>query len=211
MKSSILVAASAAMLAMASPMDMEKRKYETSWVIVEYTVTVTGTETASVKPTLPFGGGQKQRPHDTTTSVQEAAATTPAPPPVVVVTVTASGSDPKPTTQTQESTPVSSDPETPAATAPASTEDPSEAGDYITEAVSRHNMHRSNHSAPDVTWSDELAGYAADTAATCVFEHDMYVPKGNLQRFHATYICLGTRVMGVTARTWPLGEQLPAL
>ncbi|XXH02267.1 hypothetical protein Hte_008636 [Hypoxylon texense] len=182
MKSSILIAASAAMLAIASPvaMDMEKRKYETSWVVVEYTVTVTGTETAAAaKPTPPFGsdGGQKQRPHDTTTSTQEAASTvsTPSPPPVVVVTVTASGSAPEDsTTQTYEATPVSSDPETPSATtAPADTEDPSDSGDYTTEAVSRHNMHRSNHSVPDVTWSDKLAGYAANTASTCVFAHDM--------------------------------------
>ncbi|KAI1778863.1 PR-1-like protein [Hypoxylon cercidicola] len=174
MKSSIFVAASAAMLAMASPVQLEKRAYETSWVVVEYTVTVTGTETGpSVKPTLPFGGGQKQRPQDTTSSVQDTHTDTPTSPPVVVVTVTAPGADPEVTTQTEEPTSVYSDVEPTVTAAPAGTENPTTAEDFISAALSQHNIHRSNHSAPDVTWSDKLAGYAANTAATCVFKHDM--------------------------------------
>ncbi len=47
--------------------------------------------------------------------------------------------------------------------------------DYASTAVYHHNIHRANHSAPDVTWDDTLAGYALATAQTCVFAHDMYV------------------------------------
>jgi uncharacterized protein YkwD len=39
--------------------------------------------------------------------------------------------------------------------------------------VGNHNTCRSSHSAGGVTWNDTLASYAAITAKTCVFAHDM--------------------------------------
>lgn len=44
--------------------------------------------------------------------------------------------------------------------------------DYAGKAVLHHNLHRSNHSAPDIKWSDALAKSAADIAASCMYEHN---------------------------------------
>lgn len=45
--------------------------------------------------------------------------------------------------------------------------------DFADIAVWHHNIHRANNSAPDVTYSDTLAGFAAQLSAGCVFEHDV--------------------------------------
>jgi uncharacterized protein YkwD len=37
----------------------------------------------------------------------------------------------------------------------------------------QHNIHRANHSAPNLEWDETLAQYAANTANGCVFAHDM--------------------------------------
>ncbi|KAI0385080.1 PR-1-like protein [Hypomontagnella monticulosa] len=164
MKSSMMVVAGAAALAMGSP--LEKRKMETSWVMEYYTVTVTGTESA--KPTLFWG--QKHRPDSTSNPVVIVTVTPEAPAPeptsqqptVVVVTETASAA-PQPTPVEQAPAASSS-----AAAAPSASGD-----DYASVAVQHHNLHRSNHSSPEVTWSDKLAGYALATASKCVMAHDM--------------------------------------
>lgn len=39
-------------------------------------------------------------------------------------------------------------------------------------AVLHHNLHRRNHSAPDVTWDTALAGYAQTLAERCSFQHN---------------------------------------
>lgn len=46
---------------------------------------------------------------------------------------------------------------------------------FSSVALQRHNIHRSNHSAPDATWNTDLAGYAKTVADGCKFEHDMFV------------------------------------
>ncbi|KAI1392053.1 PR-1-like protein [Hypoxylon trugodes] len=170
MRSSILVTVGAAALTMGSP--LEKRKMETSWVMEYYTVTVTGTETETPKPTVFLG--QKQRPTETSIPVVVVTETpsAPAPPPpapttsvpqpsYVVVTQTAEA--PKPTTE---------EPTQQAPTSASSASPPTGSG-YPAVAVEHHNLHRSNHSAPDVAWNSTLASWAANTAATCVFKHDM--------------------------------------
>nr|POF17733.1 putative pathogenesis-related protein [Quercus suber] len=43
---------------------------------------------------------------------------------------------------------------------------------YEEIAVYHHNIHRANHSAPDIAWSDDLASTAATIAASCVYAHD---------------------------------------
>ncbi|KAI0837930.1 PR-1-like protein [Hypoxylon sp. FL0890] len=171
MRSSILVAAGAASLAMGSP--LEKRKMETSWVVEYDTVTVTGAPAETAKPTMFWGA--KNRPSPSTTSnpvvivtvtpSAPAPETTQAQPSYVVVTETQGAPQPS-TTEQPVAAPSSSSP--PASQAPPATSD-----DFISIAVQHHNEHRSNHSSPEVTWSDKLAGYAAITAATCKFGHDM--------------------------------------
>jgi len=50
---------------------------------------------------------------------------------------------------------------------------PAEPSDYPSTVVYHHNVHRDNHSAPAVSWSEEYAGYAAQAAASCHFAHDL--------------------------------------
>ncbi|KAI1442785.1 PR-1-like protein [Annulohypoxylon stygium] len=169
MRYSIIVAASAASLAMATP--LEKRKMETTWIMDYDTVTVTEGETS--KPTLFWGGGAKQPA--TTTSVPSFPVATMTPeipayqpssvqPSVVVVTETPSA------IPSTTALPVV---QAPSSSQAAETSSAPSGTDFVSVAVEHHNIHRSNHSAPEVGWSDELAGYASNTAATCKFAHDM--------------------------------------
>ncbi|KAL6248576.1 hypothetical protein RBB50_004831 [Rhinocladiella similis] len=45
--------------------------------------------------------------------------------------------------------------------------------DYQTGILAAHNVHRSNHSAAALTWNAQMATYAAETAAKCVYQHDL--------------------------------------
>lgn len=44
---------------------------------------------------------------------------------------------------------------------------------YKEIAIFAHNLHRSNHSAPDVTWSKDLHNDAKIIAEKCVFAHNV--------------------------------------
>ncbi|TGJ83651.1 hypothetical protein E0Z10_g5090 [Xylaria hypoxylon] len=165
MKSSIFLAATGAALAFANPLD--KRVLETEIVVEYYTVTVTGGVPQSTPSAV------KVRPHTKPTQqeppVQQPAPTTIAEPTTTsqaVVIVTVTPEQEKPTTTAKPSTVV----DTPAK---ASDLAPSEGDSFQSVAVYHHNIHRSNHSSPQVTWNDEIAGYASNTAATCKFAHDM--------------------------------------
>jgi hypothetical protein len=46
---------------------------------------------------------------------------------------------------------------------------------YQGMVLHHHNIHRANHSAPDLTWSDSLAATAEKIGETCVYAHSMYV------------------------------------
>ncbi|KAI1104525.1 PR-1-like protein [Jackrogersella minutella] len=170
MRSSVLVAAGAASLAIGSP--LEKRKMETSWVVQYDTVTVTDGETEAAKPT-PFWGAKQPADEPTSTSIPVVIVTaTPVAPAVQptavqpsVVIVTESPSYQQPTTPEPVVEAPSSSP-IPTSSAPSGT-------DFPSVAVQHHNIHRSNHSSPEVAWSDKLAGYAANTASSCKMAHDM--------------------------------------
>ncbi|KAL1866515.1 hypothetical protein Daus18300_006750 [Diaporthe australafricana] len=45
--------------------------------------------------------------------------------------------------------------------------------DLASTAVYHHNIHRTNNSAPAMTWGSSYAGYAATVAASCKFAHDL--------------------------------------
>lgn len=47
------------------------------------------------------------------------------------------------------------------------------AGNYKDAVLYSHNVHRANHSAPALTFSDELASYAKTVADKCVWGHDL--------------------------------------
>ena len=50
--------------------------------------------------------------------------------------------------------------------------DTSSGDPFIAASLKHHNVHRANHSAADLKWNTEIAGYAATTAATCRFGHN---------------------------------------
>lgn len=59
--------------------------------------------------------------------------------------------------------------------------------DYTSQALSQHNIHRANHSAPALTYNTQLAGYAAQVAASCVFAHDLSEGGGGYGQNIAAY------------------------
>jgi len=45
-------------------------------------------------------------------------------------------------------------------------------GTFKKTVLKHHNVHRSNHSSPDIAWGANMAKYAAEVAATCVWAHN---------------------------------------
>lgn len=172
MKTAVFLAASAAVLAMATPLNVEKRKIETDIVIEWKTVYVTEGESATVlaDPLHHHAYTPTTSPTPTTSSTPTAApAETETEAPVSEPPVSTTTAAPEPAVE-----PASS--EASAAEAPSSStaQDASPSPtDYASTAVYQHNIHRVNYSAPAIGWSDTYAGYAAQTAAKCVFAHDL--------------------------------------
>ncbi|KAI0536856.1 CAP domain-containing protein [Xylaria digitata] len=187
MKSSIFLAATGAILAFANP--LEKRVWETETVVEYYTVTVTGDAPKAtlshvkVRPhTKPTQEAPVEQPEPTTSSAPTTTSQA-----VVIVTVTPEQE--KPTTTAKPSTVVDT---------PAQASD--SAGDsFQSAALYHHNIHRSNHSSPQVTWNDQIAGYAANTAATCKFAHDMTQGSGGYGQNIALWgVSSGAEELGAT-------------
>jgi uncharacterized protein YkwD len=190
MRSSTILLALGATLAVASPVHRafhQKKDLVSVYDIVTEIVYVTVTE----DPNAPPGLSTTLVINYNTVFVQPVAAATtsstpppppPPPPPTTSTTLPLPSTTmvlpppppPAPTTSTEAAPVVVPSPapvvEAATTTAAAAVASPT---DYISTALYHHNVHRANHSAPDVTWSDTLAGYAAITAQKCVFAHDM--------------------------------------
>jgi uncharacterized protein YkwD len=131
-------------------------EYNTLWVAPVAAASTTTTTSTPLPPPPPPTTSSTPPPAPTTTE--------PPPPPPPAATTTpvapvAVPSSPAPVVQVAATTAAA-----PAAASPT---------DYISTALYHHNIHRANHSSPDITWSDTLAGYALITAQTCVFAHDL--------------------------------------
>lgn len=197
----MFLAATGAMMAMATPLD--KRVVVETEVVVEYatvTVTADGTVQTSVVPQQNAAfvkGDQKEEPAMVYVTTTEAAPT----PEVVYVTQTYTYGESAVETPVVE-TPVVETPTTSEAAvvvqetvqAAASTTEAESTyaaaatstqaaaatpSDMASTALYAHNLHRANHSAPSMSWLDEIAGYAENTANTCKFAHDMDQGSGN--------------------------------
>jgi len=171
MHSATIITLLSASLVVASPMHQlfHKKAIVTDIVTDIVTVTVTGDGAAPAEPTT---APKKEAIHTHHSSVEVPATTSaaaPPPPPAPttssVAVVTISFSAPAPPVQTP--TPSSAAPSSAAAAPSASPTD------YASTAVFNHNQHRTNHSASVVAWNQTLADWAAITAKTCVFAHDM--------------------------------------
>ncbi|KAK8074448.1 hypothetical protein PG997_009111 [Apiospora hydei] len=183
MKYSIFITGASAAFALAGPVN--KRDMVTKVDVVEVWDTVTVTA------------------GDATPTPAPAPVPTQPPPDVVIVTVTADEPQPQPKTQappppppapTTAPAPAPQEPDVVIVTVSAGLEAPAplptvKAPEPVTieptpnrpitanklsvAAVNSHNQHRSNHSAPEAQWDDRIAGYAANTAASCKYAHDM--------------------------------------
>ncbi|KAI1376965.1 CAP domain-containing protein [Hypoxylon crocopeplum] len=82
-----------------------------------------------------------------------------------------------------------------------------------------HNIHRQNHTAPDLTWSTDLAGMAGQLVQECVYQHDSTIGGGG----HGQIIAAGytgdqmTRMLnnvyysGLENYPQPYGNDVPDL
>jgi uncharacterized protein YkwD len=200
MKSSIFLAATGAMLAMAGPVDLRKRAMATEWEIEVVTVTVTA---GSVPSGAVFLESSQQEPEpqpepeptpepnpepapapEPEPQPEPAPAPEPVPEPQPIVEAPKIKKpepvpQPKPKPQPKPE-PVPEPETTTLVQKPKPTEDAGAgnggqvdvSGDFKSTVLKHHNLHRMNHSAPALQWDDQLAGWAKQLADTCVFEHD---------------------------------------
>ncbi|GAB7336025.1 hypothetical protein MBLNU13_g08845t1 [Cladosporium sp. NU13] len=79
--------------------------------------------------------------------------------------------------------------------APASTPSAEKPTDYKGFVEYHHNVHRANHSAPDLTWNDTLAATAEKIGKTCSYEHMMTMDGGG----YGQNIAAGVKADNVSA------------
>lgn len=152
MKSSLLLISGASIAAALPKVDIV---VETD--VVYYTVT------QEVVQTVQAGKPINANLHLAQTSVTPTTSTVI---PVVTVTIDADLA-PAPATTSSTSSKVA----TPSA--PAQDASAAKPSDLASTAVYHHNIHRTNNSAPAMTWGSTYAGYAATVAASCKFAHDL--------------------------------------
>jgi hypothetical protein len=168
MRSAIIAAAAFAATALAVPYEKRDVVVDTKvdWSYVTTYVTVTAgakpTEEANTvqqhygHPKKPSWWG-KPRKHKTTKPVSQPEPTTSA----------WSKPKPKPKPTTSDWSQPSESP-TQQHSAPASAPT-----DYAEKAVLHHNVHRANHSAPDIAWDSGLEASAKQVASSCVYAHNV--------------------------------------
>ncbi|KFZ17273.1 hypothetical protein V502_04646 [Pseudogymnoascus sp. VKM F-4520 (FW-2644)] len=202
MRSSAIILAGLSALALAAPVQKrayvtdvvidyvtvfvtESNLHSTRETVVPSTRTtleavVTPTVSKSVAPVPTQGVFVESKPVPTPTPTPEPIVETPTPTPTpqAPATTQAPQQDVHVEKPVVETTPVAETPtvvKTTAAAAP-TTAAPATAspvsGDYKSAVLFHHNVHRTNHSAPALTYDETLAGYALQVAKTCVFEHD---------------------------------------
>ncbi|EME85351.1 uncharacterized protein MYCFIDRAFT_210209 [Pseudocercospora fijiensis CIRAD86] len=181
MRSSIALAAFAAG-ALAVPFNNEKRAVvQTAYDVVYVTDIVTvfagyappaeptpssSSSSSSAPAPQHYGHHNNWHPSVAYTTVQQQPEPTPTPQPSTSTTPTQQA---PPTYGAPSSQP--SSPATNAGTGAAPT-------DYNGLVVYHHNLHRANHSCPDVQWSDDLYNTALLIAQSCVYAHNTQVNGG---------------------------------
>ncbi|KAL1838649.1 hypothetical protein VTJ49DRAFT_2456 [Mycothermus thermophilus] len=200
MKTSAFLAACGAVLCAAGPIIQPRKVYTKTDVVIHW-VTVTVTEgdivTAFHRP------NPHPKPATTTTEEEEVSTPTPDPSPEpassseeVVPPPPETSQEPEPTPEPQPQPQPQPDPQPqpqpdpqpqpqpdpqpqPQEPQPSpQPETPQQPTDYIGAALHHHNIHRSNHSAAGLSWSDDLANSAAVLAQRCVFAHDTSINGG---------------------------------
>lgn len=161
MKGSMMLGALCAIGAVAGPVD--KRAIVTDVDLTVVTVTVTDSAVASATSTAADNAAAAP-------VVNEAHKNHPdfSWPPWPTTTEVASTTDVASTTVPPSST-VAPTTTTSTSVVPSSTGDA-----YQSMLLDSHNIHRSNHSAPALTWNETLAESALALANSCDYHHDTY-------------------------------------
>ena len=163
---SAIIAAAFAVTALAVP--YEKRAVVThtnvDLVYVTQWTTVTGGSSAPTEQAVKHYGHPKKptwwgKPRKHTHTAQ------PQPSPEPTTTWAPAPSESPAPTETEA--PTNSWTTTPKKSAPASAPT-----DYAAKAVLHHNIHRANHSAPDIAWDSGLEASAKQVADSCVYAHN---------------------------------------
>ncbi|KAK1979099.1 CAP domain-containing protein [Colletotrichum cereale] len=200
MKSSAVLAATGAVIAMGAAIDPRFMK-----VVLDVAyVTVTVTEGMEPTPTpTPSAAAVFYEAPSPAPQVEKSSEPAPAPAPVFETIITQpSVSTPAPMpTPTPEPVvaPVEPSPAPKpvvAETVPAAPSPAPASNDLASTCVDTHNLHRSNHSAPALSWDSQLASYALITAQTCVFEHDMTTGGGGYGQNLAMWGATGSEDLG---------------
>lgn len=158
-----------------------KRDVITNYDVVYVTdvVTVTAGQATPTPQVFSHFHHAHAHPHSTTVIEQvstEAESTYQAPPPSSTPSTSSTPVAEPVTTQQPTSTYVAPTTSSSAAQVYTSTSAAAAAPtSYQDICVYHHNLHRSNHSAPDVAWSDDLASSAQQIAESCVYAHNTYV------------------------------------
>lgn len=158
MKSSSLFMLSGASLALAKPvMDVV---VETD--VYYYTVTQEVTTVETVPAEAPVNANMNMA---WTSTFSTFTSSTPAAAAVVTITVGATEA-----AATSEAVATTVEAPTSSVVEEAATASPT---DFAGTATYHHNVHRTNNSAPSMTYGDEYASYASQVAASCKFAHDL--------------------------------------
>ncbi|KAJ5227955.1 hypothetical protein N7489_008663 [Penicillium chrysogenum] len=174
---------------------IEKEVYVTEWTTTTVTETVTQWPTNApstavlVKqdPTKPANAAVHTADISKKTTVESVppAAPTPAPDfePAEPSSATtwsstwSSATEAEIQPETSSAAPVATSSAT--STTAAATAAPSAGNSYHESVLHYHNIHRSDHSASALTWSDDLAQAAHTLASRCVYEHDTSIPSAS--------------------------------
>lgn len=179
MRSSVLLAASSAVLAVASPL-LDKRRIVVQTETAVTMVTVTVTEGRPL-PSMFMPGRHHLKPVITSSSIPPPTPT-PSPSPSPIPEPAPAPPAPAPEVPAFVPEVPAFVPEAPAPAPPAPAPAPpapapvlsAPAGDdYVSTVLYHHNVHRSNHSASDLSWSQVHADYALQSAKSCEFKHDL--------------------------------------
>lgn len=106
--------------------------------------------------------------------VSHQSSSAPVPPPVASTTTTAAAVAPVTTSAAAvQSTTSSSSSSASAGNGPLPDTLDSDSTAYQGIILTHHNVHRANHSAPELTWNATLAQYAKEQAMTCVYSETL--------------------------------------
>lgn len=160
MKYSALLAGLCLSGALASPVG--RRAMVTDVNVVTTTVYVTDGEPA---PTTPPAPGNFAQVGDPANGDGDVPKDKPAPPP-------SSSAPPPPPPSTPTPTPTPTPEPEPEPSSSPEPSHPPPTDDYQSKVLDQHNIHRSNHSASPLTWSDDLESSAKQLAESCVYGHN---------------------------------------